>query len=203
MLPYDIEHLLYWLFSWTTAFRILLLLLELVLCACLWRTLVKRCARHPVTKRLAAGTVLAAACVCVVLFPLRLREDYAYTVLGGELFSDIPDAMRWLLAHGRESRLVRTVRAPSREDEPVWNNTRFFAALVLAKKNPEASRKILPPAPPFEGMCIDWESVFATNRTSSLGSWTWSRVGETDDGRPISKASYSVSGADILQWEWN
>ena len=179
MLPFDLEHLLYTLFSWTTVFRLLLLLLELCLCAWLGMALVKRCAHHPVLKRLATIAVWAIAALCLLLFPLRMVEDYAYVVLGGECFSDIPDAMQWLVENGWESRLIRTVRAPSREDDIVWNNTRFFAALVLARKNPEASRKVLPTVPPFERTSIDQESVFGTYRYS-----------------------FPLSGPDLLQMQW-
>lgn len=203
MLHYDIEHLWYWLFSRTMAVRVLVLALELSVCAGLGMALAKRCARHPVRRRLAILTVWAVACTCMVLFPLRLREDYAYTVLGGELFGDIPDAMCWLAEHGRKSRLVRTVRAPSREGEgaAVWNNTRFFAALVLNKKDPGCGRELLPSVPPFEGMIIDWETVSGTNWVSVPGSWPWFRGGTRDDGWPLCWGS--VSGADILQWGWD
>ena len=134
MLPYDLEHLLYTLFSWTTVFRLLLLLLELCLCTWLGMALAKRCAHHPFLKCLSTIAVWAIAALCLLLFPLRMVEDYASVVLGGECFSDIPDAMQWLVENGWESRLIRTVRAPSREDDIVWNNTRFFAALVLLRK---------------------------------------------------------------------
>ena len=160
MLPYCIEHLFVTAFSWTTLLRILLLLLELYLCARVGMALAIRCARHPVLKRLAAVAVWAVAVFCLLLFPLRFAEDYAYAVLGGECFSDIPDAMDWLAENGRENRLVRTVRAPSREDDIVWNNTRFFAALVLARKNPERSRQVLATVPPFERTSIDQARVF-------------------------------------------
>lgn len=166
MLPYDFEHVLYTVFSWTTLLRMLLLLLELCLCAWLGMALAKCCARHPVLKRLATAAVWALAALCLLLFPLRMVEDYAYVVLGGESFGDIPDAMQWLAENGRESRLIRTVRAPSREDDIVWNNTRFFAALVLAQKNPEASRNVLAAVPPFERTAIDQKTVFGTYRYS-------------------------------------
>lgn len=166
MLPYCIEHLLVTVFSWTTLLRILLLLLELYLCARVGMALAKRCARHPVLKRLVAVAVWVVAAFCLLLFPLRFAEDYAYVVLGGECFSDIPDAMDWLVENGRENRLIRTVRAPSREDDIVWNNTRFFAALVLARKNPERSRQVLPTVPPFERTSINQARVFGTYRYS-------------------------------------
>ncbi len=179
MLPYDFEHLLYTVFSWTTLLRMLLLLLELYLCARLGMALAKRCARHLVLKRLAIAAAWAIAAFCLLLFPLRMVEDYAYVVLGSESFGDIPDAMQWLAENGRESRLIRTVRAPSREDDIVWNNTRFFAALVLARKNPEASRKVLAEVPPFEKTAIDQGTVF--------GAWLY---------------SFPVSGPDILRMQW-
>lgn len=179
MLPYDFEHLLYTVFSWTTLLRMLLLLLELYLCARLGMALAKHCARHPLLKRLATAGVLAIAAFCLLLFPLRMVEDYAYVVLGSESFGDIPAAMQWLAENGRESRLIRTVRAPSREDDIVWNNTRFFAALVLAQKNPEASRKVLAEVPPFGKTAIDQGTVF--------GAWLY---------------SFPVSGQDILRMQW-
>ena len=178
MLPYNFEHLVDTVFSWTMVVRIVVLLLELYICARLGMALAKRCARHPFLKRLAAVAVWAVAAFCLLLFPLRLVEDYAYTVLGGELFWDIPDAMEWLVENGWESRLVRTVRAPSSEKDIVRNNTRFFAALVLARKNPGRSRKVLPTAPPFERTSIDQETVFGTYRYS-----------------------FPVSGTDILALE--
>ena len=179
MLYYDLYDFLYCLFSWTTLFRILLLLLELYLCARLGMALAKRCARHPVLKRLATVTAWAIAAFCLLLFPLRMVEDYAYVILGSESFGAIPGAMQWLVENGRESRLIRTVRAPSREDDIVWNNTRFFAALVLTKKNPEASRKVLPAVPPFEKTHIDQETVFGTYHYS-----------------------FPLSGPDLLQMQW-
>ena len=166
MLYYDLYDFLYCLFSWTTLFRGLLLLLELYLCARLGMALAKRCARHPVLKRLATVTAWGIAAFCLILFPLRMVEDYAYVILGSESFGAIPDAMQWLVENGRESRLIRTVRAPSREDDIVWNNTRFFAALVLAQKNPEASRNVLAAVPPFERTAIDQKTVFGTYRYS-------------------------------------
>lgn len=166
MLPYDFEHLLYTLFSRTTLFRILLLLLELYLCARLGRALAKRCTQRPGLKRLAIVAVWVIAAFCLLLFPLRVAEDYAYVVLGSESFSEIPDAMQWLEKNGRESRLIRTVRMPSREDDIVWNNTRFFAALVLARKNPEKSRQVLAAVPPFERTSMDQARIFGAYRYS-------------------------------------
>lgn len=166
MLTFDLEHLLYTVFSWTTLLRLLLLLLELYLCARLGMALADRCTRHPVLRRLGIVAVWAIAASCLVLIPLRMVEDYAYVVLGSESFSEIPDAMQWLVENGRESRLVRTVRAPSREDDIVWNNTRFFAALVLARKNPERSRQVLPTVPPFERTSIHQAGIFGTYRYS-------------------------------------
>lgn len=163
-MPFDLYHLLQIAFSWTTLLRLLLLLLGLYLCARAGTAIAERTARHPVPKRLATAAVWATAAFCLLLFPLRLAEDYAYAVLGGECFSEIPDAMRWLEKNGRESRLVRTVRAPSRQDDIAWNNTRFFAALVLARKNPEKSRTVLTTVPPFERTAIDQSRVIGTNR---------------------------------------
>ena len=178
MLQYDLEHLLYTLFSWTTLFRILLLSLELYLCVRLGRALAKRCTQHPGLKRLAIVAVWAIAAFCLLLFPLRMAEDYAYVVLGSESFSEIPDAMQWLVENGRESRLLRTVRMPSREDDIAWNNTRFFAALVLARKNPEKSRQVLPTVPHFERTSIHQPRIFGSYRYS-----------------------FPVSGSDILAIE--
>ena len=166
MLTCDPYLLLYTLFSWTTLLRLFLLLLELCLCARLGIALAKRCAQRPALKRLAIVAVWAIATFCLLLFPLRMAEDYAYVVLGSESFSEIPDAMQWLVENGRESRLIRTVRAPSREDDFVWNNTRFFAALVLARKNPERSRQVLPMVPPFERTSIHQPRIFGTYRYS-------------------------------------
>ena len=166
MLTYDLEHLLYTLFSWTTLFRILLLVLELNLCARLGRALAKRCTQHPGLKRLANVAVWTIAAFCLLLFPLRMAEDYAYVVLGSESFSEIPDAMQWLEENGRESRLIRTVRMPSRENDVAWNNTRFFAAIVLVRKNPERSRQVLAAVPPFERTSMDQARIFGTYRYS-------------------------------------
>ena len=166
MLTFAPYLLLYTLFSWTTLLRLLLLLLELYLCARLGMALAKRCAQHPGLKRLAIVAVWGIVAFCLLLFPLRMAEDYAYVVLGSESFSEIPDAMQWLVENGRESRLIRTVRAPSREDDFVWNNTRFFAALVLARKNPERSRQVLPAVPPFEKTRIHQPRIFGTYRYS-------------------------------------
>ena len=166
MLTCDPYLLLYTLFSWTTLLRLFLLLLELCLCARLGIALAKRCAQRPALKRLAIVAVWAIATFCLLLFPLRMAEDYAYVVLGSESFSEISDAMQWLVKNGRESRLVRTVRAPSSEKDIVRNNARFFAALVLARKNPGRSRKVLPTVPPFERTSIDQETVFGTYRYS-------------------------------------
>ena len=77
MLTYDLYHLLFTLFSWTTLFRIVLLLLELYLCARLGMALVKRCAQHPGLRRFAIVAVWAIAAFCLLLFPLRMVEDYA------------------------------------------------------------------------------------------------------------------------------
>lgn len=141
-------------------------MLELYFCARLGRALAKRCTQHPGLKRLAIVAVWTIAAFCLLLFPLRMAEDYAYVVLGSESFSEIPEAMQWLEENGRESRLIRTVRMPFREDDIVWNNTRFFAALVLARKNPERGRQVLATVPPFERTSIDQARIFGTYRYS-------------------------------------
>ncbi len=179
MLPYDLYEVLRTVFSWTTAVRILLLLLGLFVCARAGAALSRRLARHRRPTWPADVAALAGACLCVTVCTWLMVEDYAYTVLGGEDFTAVPHVMGWLVENGRESRLVRTVRAPD-AGNPEKRNIRLYSALVLARKDPAGSRAVLASVPPFEKPCTsDPALVFGTNRYS-----------------------FPATGPDVLRMQW-
>lgn len=179
MLPYDFHEVLRTVFSWTTAVRVLFLLLILFVCARAGAALSRRLARHRRPTWPADVAALAGACLCVTVCTWLMVEDYAYTVLGGEDFTAVPHVMGWLVEHGRESRLVRTVRVPDTVDLEK-RNIRLYAALVLARKNPVRSRDVLATVPPFEKACTsDPAHLFGTNRYS-----------------------FPATGPDVLRMQW-
>lgn len=179
MLPYDFYEVLRTVFSWTTAVRVLFLLLILFVCARAGAALSRRLARHRRPTWPADVAALAGACLCVTVCTWLMVEDYAYTVLGGEDFTAVPHVMGWLVEHGRESRLVRTVRVPDTGDLEK-RNIRLYAALVLARKNPVRSRDVLATVPPFEKACTSYPAhLFGTNRYS-----------------------FPATGPDVLRMQW-
>lgn len=179
MLPCDFHEVLRTVFSWTTAVRVLLLLLGLFVCARAGTALGRYLARHRRPAWPAVMAALAGACLCMVVSVRLMVEDYAYVVLGGEDFTAVPQVMGWLVENGRESRLVRTVRAPDAEN-PEKRNIRLYSALVLARKDPAGSRAVLAAVPPFEKPCTsDPSLVFGTNRYS-----------------------FPATGPDVLRMQW-
>lgn len=179
MLPCDFHEVLRTVFSWTTTVRVLLLLLGLFVCARTGTALGRYLARHRRPAWPAVVAALAGACLCVVVSVRLMVEDYAYVVLGGEDFTAVPQVMGWLVENGRESRLVRTVRAPDTGDLEK-RNIRLYAALVLARKNPVRSRDVLATVPPFEKACTsDPAHLFGTNRYS-----------------------FPATGPDVLRMQW-
>lgn len=179
MLPCDLYEWLRTIFSWTTALRVLFLLLGLFVCARAGTALARCLARHRRPAWPAEAAALAGACLCMAVFARLMVEDYAYTVLGGEDFTSVPQVMGWLVEHGRESRLVRTVRAPDTGNLEK-RNVRLYAALVLARKNPVRSRDVLATVPPFEKACTsDPAHLFGTNRYS-----------------------FPATGPDVLRMQW-
>ena len=141
----------------------------------------KRCKLHRRLKWATALAVLGVLWWCTADFLRTLQEDYAYVVLGGESEYYVPYAMRWLVEHGGKRRLVRTVCAPVDAENIEMRNTRLYAAMVLAKKDPEGSREILARVSPFDKPCCgNPDFVFGTNRYS-----------------------WPVAGTNILQMKWN
>lgn len=175
--PYDVLRAV----RWTTVFRWLFFGAEVFLVARVGMVVGKRCKRH---RRLKWATALAVWGVlwwCTADFIRTLQEDYAYVVLGGESEYHVPYAMRWLVKHGGKRRLIRTVCAPVDAEDIEMRNTRLYAAMILAKQDPEGGRKILARVSPFDKPCCgNPDFVFGTNRYS-----------------------WPVAGTDVLQMKWN
>ncbi len=178
---YDLYEVLRTVFRWTTVSRGLLFVFELIVVARVGMAVGKRCKRHHRLKWATALAVLGVIWWCTADFFQTLQEDYAYVVLGGESEYYVPYAMRWLVKQGGKRRLVRTVCSPVDAEDIEMRNTRLYAAMVLAKKDPEGSRKILARVSPFDKPCCgNPDYVFGTNRYS-----------------------WPVAGADVLQMKWN
>lgn len=176
--PYDV---LRTVLRWTTVFRGLFWATEIFIVIRVGMAIRKCCNRHRWLKWVTAMAVWGIMGWCTAEFVRNLQEDYAYVVLGGEDFSNVPHAMRWLVENGGKSRLIRTVRASVNVDDIEMRNTRLYAALILAKKDPEGSRNVFSTVVPFAEPCTrDQTIVFGTNRYS-----------------------FPVSGTDVLQMKWN
>lgn len=182
MLLFDLEDALYTVFRWAAIAKMLVLGVALFLCARVGLWIGRRCARQFAFQCAVSAAVFAVgAYCCMVVFVRNMKEDYAYEVLGGESEYSVPYAMRWLVEHGGKSRLVRTVCAPVDAENIEMRNTRLYAAMVLAKKDPEGSREILARVSPFDKPCCgNPDFVFGTNRYS-----------------------WPVAGTDVLQMQWN
>lgn len=181
MIPIDSYDMLITIFQWQTLVRVLLLVVGFYVCARVGLAAVDAVPRRPGIQWAISMAVVAGACLCAVAFLWGMKEDYAYVVLGSECEENVPYAMRWLVKHGGKGRLIRTVRAPFDEDDFEMHNTRLYAALVLAKKDPAGSRQVLPSVTAFtHPHCGDPSWVFGTNRYS-----------------------FPASGTEILKMEWN
>lgn len=181
MLPFDFYEVLRTVFRSETAVWVLYLVLALVVCIRMGIVIGKHCVRYPLLKWAAGILIFVSSVFCVAIFFWHLQEDYAYVMLGGESEYNVPYAMRWLVQNGRKSRLIRTVRAPFHEGNIEMCNTRLYAAMVLAKKDPEWAWKVLSMVSPFaKPVCANPAYVFGTNRYS-----------------------FPVVGTNVLQMKWN
>ena len=181
MLPFDPWEILEVVLTLETALRALVLALEIFVCIRMGMLIGTRFVRHPRLKWVPCILCLTSSCFCVAVFFCQIQEKYAYSILGSENEYSVPYAMRWLVKNGRKSRLIRAVRVPFKEGDIAMRNTRLYAAMVLAKKDPEQARKVLAMVSPFEKPgCANPAYVFGTNRYS-----------------------FPVSGANVLQMKWN